>query len=777
MADLDGIRALWTPGAVHELRALDAGRYGRDTEYGYFNSPDALAEAADKLGERSPAIYMTVNPVAPELLARANNRVKIAGKGNTTGDDHIAARRLLFIDLDPDRLAGIPATDEEHELARLKANEIVAALVNDGWPAPAVADSGNGYYLLYGIDLPNNPDSLDLVGRCLAALGRRFDSDRVHVDQTGKNAARIMRVPGTVNRKGDGTPDRPHRTARMLTTEPPAVVDIGLLEALAGSKTAPAAKPAGPREVAAPGPGEYDINRVLSKLDIITGPDPYKGGQIWVVVCPFNPDHTDDSAYVGHYASGALFAGCHHNSCKDKWEWADLRAKVDPKPAKKTAKKPAKTGSGPSPMESAASAAPATEPTVLLEDGTVVLDRVHAWLARFVAYPSGAAHVAHTLWAAHAHAMDAWESTPRIAFLSPEPGSGKSRALEVTEPLVPNPVEAVNVTPAYLFRKVGNEAPTVLFDEIDTVFGPKAKNNEELRGLLNAGHRRGAVAGRCVTRGEVVETEEIPAYCAVAVAGLGALPDTILTRSVVVRMRRRSPDEVVEPYRRRVHGPEGMTIRSSLMRWVTSVAPVLRDAWPKMPEGVADRNADVWEALLAIADAAGGEWPDRARAAAVALVAESMGDAPSLGVRLLADLRTVFAEQTEMAGADILTALRGMDEAPWDELRGAPLNARGLANLLRPYGVRSTNIRKDDRVVKGYKRESLWDAWSRYLPDGCNTRNTRNAPGRGVAPVAPVAGTGRVQQEERDCVRGACPQADICEIVERCALTPPPARP
>ena len=109
--------------------------------------------------------------------------------------------------------------------------------------------------------------------------------------------------------------------------------------------------------------------------------------------------------------------------------------------------------------------------------GAAILDDVHAFLGRFVAYPSAHAHVAHTLWIAHAHLMDAWESTPRIAFLSPEPGSGKTRALEVTELLVPRPVEAVNVTPAYLFRKVGDEdgAPTILFDEIDTVFGPKAQ--------------------------------------------------------------------------------------------------------------------------------------------------------------------------------------------------------------------------------------------------------------------------------------------------------------
>src|SRR5829696_2190146 len=205
-------------------------------------------------------------------------------------------------------------------------------------------------------------------------------------------------------------------------------------------------------------------------------------------------------------------------------------------------------------------------PKPKLVKGAETLDRVHAFLGRFVAYPSGHAHVAHTLWIAHAHLMDAWESTPRIAFLSPEPGSRKTRALEISETLVPRPVEAVNVTPAYLFRKVGNQKirPTILFDEIDTVFGPKAKDDEEIRGLLNAGHRRGAVAGRCVVKGKTVETEEIPAYCAVALAGLGGLPDTILSRSVILRMRRRAPGERVEPFRRRLHETEGHAIRDRL---------------------------------------------------------------------------------------------------------------------------------------------------------------------------------------------------------------------
>lgn len=160
-------------------------------------------------------------------------------------------------------------------------------------------------------------------------------------------------------------------------------------------------------------------------------------------------------------------------------------------------------------------------------------------------------------------------------FLSPEPGSGKSRALEVTEPLVPRPVHAINCTPAYLFRRVADPVgrPTVLYDECDTLFGPKAKEHEEIRGVINAGHRKGAVAGRCVIRGKIVETEELPAYCAVALAGLDDLPDTIMSRSIVVRMRRRAPTEPVEPWRPRVNGPGP---RSCTTGWRTGRPPLTR---------------------------------------------------------------------------------------------------------------------------------------------------------------------------------------------------------
>lgn len=348
-------------------------------------------------------------------------------------------------------------------------------------------------------------------------------------------------------------------------------------------------------------------------------------------------------------------------------------------------------------------------------NGAALLDDVFGFLGRFVSYPSKHAQIAHTLWIAHTHRMDVFDSTPRIAFLSPEPGSGKTRALEISETLVPRPIEAINATPAYIFRKVSDPdgTPTILFDEIDTLFGAKAKEHEEIRGILNAGHRKGAKAGRCVVRGKVIETEELPAYCAVALAGLGNLPDTILTRSVVIRMRRRAPNETVEPYRRRIHAKEGNRLRDLLANWMSQLSQI--DAWPTMPDGIEDRNADVWEALLVVADTAGGHWPESARVAAVALVADAKAGTPSLGIRLLADLRKIFGSKDCLSTESILDSLHKLDESPWGDLRGKPMDSRHLAKYLKPYGVSSKNIRIGNSTPKGYAKEDLHDPFVRYL--------------------------------------------------------------
>lgn len=359
-------------------------------------------------------------------------------------------------------------------------------------------------------------------------------------------------------------------------------------------------------------------------------------------------------------------------------------------------------------------------------DGAALLDEVEAFHRRFNVFPLDAAYAAVVLWDAHAHLLDCFDSTPRLAFLSPEPGSGKSRALEIVETLVPQPMAAVNASPAALFRAVsGAEGrPTILFDEIDTVFGPKAGDNEELRGFLNAGHRRGQLTYRCVGDGGNQTVQGFPSYCGVAVAGLGSLPDTILTRSIIIRMRRRARNERVEPFRHRLHAAQGNELRDRLAKWAESVRPMVEGVFPVMPEEVTDRPADVWEPLIAIADAAGGQWPERARAACVELVAAAkVDDKGSIGIRLLTDLRDhVLSGIDRLPTVAVLERLHSLDEAPWADMGGRPLDARGLAKLLREYmtgdnrPIAARNIKASGSVMKGYYSADLADAWQRYCP-------------------------------------------------------------
>ncbi|MFZ4240732.1 DUF3631 domain-containing protein [Streptomyces murinus] len=358
-------------------------------------------------------------------------------------------------------------------------------------------------------------------------------------------------------------------------------------------------------------------------------------------------------------------------------------------------------------------------------DGAV-LNEVEAFHRRFNVFPTEAAYVAVTLWDAHAHLIECFETTPRIAFLSPEPGSGKSRALEIVELLTPRPVTTVSASANALYRLVdsANGLPTVLFDEVDTIFGPKAGTDEALRGFLNAGYRRTAGALRCVGEGSNQNAQIFNSYCAVAMAGLGSLPDTVLTRSVIIRMRKRAPNEKAEPYRQRKHESQGHALRDRLAKWADSVRDQVAGAWPDMPEGVTDRPADVWEPLLAVADAAGGTWPARARAACLELIsAVHDNDESSLGVRLLTDLRDkVFCGEERVPTAVILECLLAMEDAPWGDLDDKPINSRTLARMLSQYvtpankPIKPRTFRTPSGTPKGYYAEDLTDAWERYCP-------------------------------------------------------------
>lgn len=365
----------------------------------------------------------------------------------------------------------------------------------------------------------------------------------------------------------------------------------------------------------------------------------------------------------------------------------------------------------PGPTGSASSA------SVERERGCALLDDLHHHLGRFVAFPTQAAQAAVALWILHAHLIDHFETTPRLALLSPEPGSGKTRTLEVLEGLVPRPMFNFSATPATIFRSLAKESRTLLFDEVDAVFTKRGKDgdaHEDLRALLNAGYRRGATIPRC--EGPRHDVQEFPAFAALVMAGLGDLPNTIMDRSIILRMRRRAPTERVEQYRIRRQAPEAHGLRDRAAAWATTIDPAIGEAWPDMPPGVEDRAAELWEPLLAIADAVGDHWPQTARTACVELLEVAQEREVSLGIRLLADLRTVFAERDVMSTADVLESLSAMDEAPWGDLYGKGLGTRTLARMLKGYGISSTKVKIHGTALQGYRREALWDAWQRYLP-------------------------------------------------------------
>jgi hypothetical protein len=353
------------------------------------------------------------------------------------------------------------------------------------------------------------------------------------------------------------------------------------------------------------------------------------------------------------------------------------------------------------------------------EEGHGLIDDVRAFVGEHVAFPSHRALDAVALWVVHTHALDAFESTPRLVLVSPEKQTGKTRTLEVCELLVPKAMHSVNATTAAVFRAVARDRPVLLFDEADTYFGPRAQRDyEDLRGLVNAGHRRGAVAWRVVGEGKSMEVRPFPAFAAVAVAGIGELPETILDRAVVVRMRRRAPTEQLTPFRYRKARPRGEALRDRIAAWARHHLVELAEAEPEMPAGIADRPADVWESLLALADLAGGDWPERGRAAAVELEAVRRSASVSQGTQLLADVRSVFEQNgvDRIGSEDLCARLAELDESPWGDLRGRAIDPRGLAARLRPYDVRPHEVRFGEGTRKGYLLGDFHEAWTRYLP-------------------------------------------------------------
>jgi hypothetical protein len=372
-------------------------------------------------------------------------------------------------------------------------------------------------------------------------------------------------------------------------------------------------------------------------------------------------------------------------------------------------------------------------------DGAQLLDDVAAFLRSYVAFPSPHAAVAVALWAAHTHLAEQFDSTPRLALVSPEKQCGKSRVLELLDLLCAGAETLSDASPAYLYRRIGAGEVTILLDEADAIWkrGKKDETAEALRSIVNAGHRKGATIGRVEMNGQAAKLIRFRVYAPAAIAGIGNLPDTIMDRAVIVRMRRRMPDEPVRDFRERVTRPEGEALRDRLQAWAASVDERVGDPWPELPPPVTDRAADVWEPLLMVAELAGDKWGQLAWDACTAFVEGSRDDTETVGTRLLADLRHVFGEQEKMSTEAILAALCALEESPWADWYGHTLNPRGLAKLLKPYGVKSDKVRIGEQSVRGYRSEDLNEAWRSYLGAGSGTSGTCGTPLASHVPDVP----------------------------------------
>ena len=372
----------------------------------------------------------------------------------------------------------------------------------------------------------------------------------------------------------------------------------------------------------------------------------------------------------------------------------------------------------------------------------VLLDQVAAFLARFSVLPDQHCAPTLALWYAHTHAVQHFYTTPRLILDSAEPGSGKTRVLEVAQHLVAKPEMTISITTAAIFRMLADGPITLLFDEIDTIFSAKAGgNNEDLRGLLNSGYKRSATVSRCVGDASRMRVERFPVFAPVALAGIaGAMPATITTRAITIHMRRRAPHERAEPFReRKVAQARPRRCANSSPTGSTGWAPISSPGpnppcpppSPTAPPRYGNRSSPSPTSPAA-------HWPATARAAAAHFVDQAATTGASIGTRLLADLRALFHERDtdRMATTEILSQLADLEEVVLGRPRRPPPRPPPARPRTRPLRrpTRPPAHRRDR--TKGYQIDGpagLADAWARYLPPV-----TDDPPPGAVTPVTAV---------------------------------------
>jgi hypothetical protein len=379
--------------------------------------------------------------------------------------------------------------------------------------------------------------------------------------------------------------------------------------------------------------------------------------------------------------------------------------------------------------------------------GHELADKIREFYTRYVVLGNAHAEVAVTLWALHTWVLECFEVTPRLAFISVERSSGKTRALEILEVLSYEGNLMVNFSTSWLFRTIhaagGERVPTMLFDEADNYFYGKLNDTQrEILSFLNVGYKRGGKVGRSDVGNNKVTPETYGSFCPLAIGSIHNLPDTLQSRSVVIPMKRRRKSDTIAPYRERLTRAEALAIREACAEWAEATMPTLKlNPFPELPAGIDDRPAELWETLIGVADALGGEWPALARAAAVHFVTEAENKPLSFGERLLTDICKVFGDREAITTHALLSELHDLEGSSWAEFGQArqPINARNLARILRDYEVPTNNTIRINggEPTKGYRRDYFLDAWERYTPHLLTADETPST--EGSTPIDPLS--------------------------------------
>ena len=365
-------------------------------------------------------------------------------------------------------------------------------------------------------------------------------------------------------------------------------------------------------------------------------------------------------------------------------------------------------------------------PDELREETASVLDNVRSYICSYVALSTVQADLL-ALWTLHTWAIEASTVTPYVHLNSAEPASGKTRTLEVLDQLVARPWFTGRTTAAALPRKIAQSEPTLLLDESDAAFRGEREYAEALRGILNTGYRRGGQVTLCVTRGREIDVVDFPTFCPKAIAGLGALPDTVASRSIQVSLKRRAPTERVSRFGYASANERATPLRERLETWTPHAVEMLSTIEVDDLIELADRAAEVWRPLLEIAAMAGPAWSARARHAALTFSGKlAVEVTASAGIQLLTAIRKLFdddGDRDHISTDALLKEINADEELPFGGYgRSDALSPRALAEMLRPFEVRPKTIRIADRTPAGLLHSDFEDADT--LPPSVSQRAT-----------------------------------------------------